>query len=144
MPERNPDEAGVTGRPLAGIDRKSRPGLIWFVVVLLPWSSRGPSLADWLALDVGIYRRRVALIADWLPVAVAASLPWSTSLTAFLIVLWLIYLIPTLKLAELRRIATTAAGGLPVAFVVLALVGMTWADVPAGRGSKDWSRFSSC
>jgi hypothetical protein len=34
-------------------------------------------------------------LADWAVVAVAVSLPWSTSTTAVLIVLWLLLLLPT-------------------------------------------------
>ena len=53
-------------------------------------------------------------VADCLAVAVAISLPWSTSATGILIVLWLIALAPTLDLAAIRREVMTPAGGLPV------------------------------
>ncbi len=42
------------------------------------------------------------------------SLPWSTSATGILLVLWLIALLPTLDLAAIRREVMTPAGGLPV------------------------------
>jgi hypothetical protein len=38
-------------------------------------------------------RMRLAAVADWLMVAVAVSLPWSTSATGILLVLWLLALI---------------------------------------------------
>ncbi len=65
----------------------------------------------------------------WLAVAVALSLPWSTSATAILLVLWLIALLPTLSPDMIRREVFSAAGGLPVALWLLAAVGMLWADV---------------
>jgi O-antigen ligase len=67
-------------------------------------------------------------VADGLVAAVAASMPWSTSITAILLVLWLIALAPTLRLEDLRRELSTPAGGLPVALWALAVVGMLWAD----------------
>ena len=67
--------------------------------------------------------------ADWLAVAVAASLPWSTSVTSILIVLWLVVLIPTLDAEPLLRNVRIAAGALPDLLWVLAALGMLWADV---------------
>jgi len=43
---------------------------------------------------------RLTTAADWLALATAVSLPWSTSATGILVVLWLIALIPTLNYAE--------------------------------------------
>jgi O-antigen ligase len=85
-------------------------------------------------------RERLARVADGLVVAVAVSLPWSTSATGILVVAWLLVLIPTLEPAALRRELTTPAGALPVALWGLAVIGMLWADVPlserlAGLGS---------
>ena len=68
-------------------------------------------------------RKRLARIADWEAVAVAASLPWSTSATSILIVVWLLTLIATLDVATVRREIETAAGGLPV------LLWLLWAEV---------------
>ena len=61
--------------------------------------------------------------------AVAVSLPWSTSASGILIAAWLIAVLPTLDIASVRRELATAAGGLPVLLWVLAAVGMLWADV---------------
>ena len=74
-------------------------------------------------------RARLMLLADWLAVCVAVSLPWSTSATAISIVVWLLVLLPTLDIAAIRREVETAAGGLPVLLWVFAAVGMLWANV---------------
>ena len=67
--------------------------------------------------------------ADWLAVAVAVSLPWSTSATGILIVLWLLAVLPTLDVATVRGELASPAGGLPVLLWALAALGMLWADV---------------
>src|SRR5512140_2191611 len=82
-----------------------------------------------IPIAASIDRARVARLADWLAVAVAVSLPWSTSATAILIVLWLLALVPTLDMADMRRELLSAAGGLPVLLWALAAIGMLWADV---------------
>ena len=61
--------------------------------------------------------------------ALAASLPWSTSATGILAALLLAALLPTLDLQRLRGVVGAPAGGLPVLLVALAAVGMLWADV---------------
>ncbi len=75
-------------------------------------------------------RENFARHADWLAVAVAAALPWSTSATAILLVLWLVALAAASPLTALRRELATAAGALPVALWVLAAAGMLWATAP--------------
>ena len=82
-------------------------------------------------------RKHFARLADGLAVVLAVSLPWSTSATSILVVVWLVVLLPTLRLAELRRELTTAAGGLPVLLLLFGIAGMLWADVALierGRG----------
>ncbi len=74
-------------------------------------------------------RKRTAQIADWAALGVAVSLPWSTSATSILLVLWLVTLLPTLDVATVRRQVETAAGSAPVLLWVLAVLGMLWADV---------------
>ncbi|MGH6727204.1 MAG: O-antigen ligase family protein [Pseudolabrys sp.] len=74
-------------------------------------------------------RNRFARVADGLAVALAASLPWSTSATGILAVLWLLAIIPTLEFSSLRRFITIPAGGLPLLLVALGALGMLWADV---------------
>ncbi len=67
-------------------------------------------------------------IADGLMVAVAVSLPWSTSATGILLVLWLLAIIPTLEWSDVRRELMTPTGGLPVLLFLLGVLGMAWAD----------------
>jgi O-antigen ligase len=74
-------------------------------------------------------RARLARIADALMVAVAVALPWSTSATGILLVVWLLALIPALDWQEVRAALLTPAGGLPVLLVAFAVLGMGWADV---------------
>ena len=76
--------------------------------------------------------RRYALprVADALAGGVAASLPWSTSVTGILIALWLLATLPTLSVGAVRREILSASGGLPVLFAICAAAGMAWADVP--------------
>jgi O-antigen ligase len=74
-------------------------------------------------------RKKLATLADAFAVAIAVSLPWSTSATAMLVGLWFFALVPVLRWGELRREILTAAGGLPVLLVVLGVAGMLWADV---------------
>ena len=78
---------------------------------------------------IGFDRQRFVDAADWLMVAVAVSLPWSTSATAILVVVWLAAVIPTLRWEVLRGVVSTAAGGLPALLVLLGILGMLWADV---------------
>ncbi|MGB6584978.1 MAG: O-antigen ligase family protein [Pseudolabrys sp.] len=77
----------------------------------------------------GFTQEKFTSIADGLVVALAVSLPWSTSATSILAVFWLLALIPTLRWADIRREVSALAGGLPVLLVVLGVVGMLWADV---------------
>jgi O-antigen ligase len=74
-------------------------------------------------------RTFLARLADWLAVAVAISLPWSTTAVGITIAVWLIVLLPTLDAAAVRRELGTAAGGLPVVLWCLGLIGMLWANV---------------
>jgi O-antigen ligase len=71
----------------------------------------------------------LARLADGAAAAVAVSLPWSTSATSILVVVWLVCLLPTLDIAMLRREIMTPAGGSPLLLVALAALGMAWADV---------------
>lgn len=77
-------------------------------------------------------RERLARVAEALAVATAISLPWSTSATGILIVLWAVTAVPTLDWRRVRQELLTPAGGLPVLLWSLGAVGMLWADV-------DWS-----
>jgi len=74
------------------------------------------------------YRQTLKSLADWLAIGIAISLPWSTSVTGILIVLWLINALLILDTAAVRRELATAAGGLPILLWALAAVGMLWSD----------------
>lgn len=94
--------------------------------------SRGTAMAESASVTLaqrfkGLLQFRV--VADTLTLVVAVVLPWSTSMTAILIPIWLVFLLPTLDRASVRRELMTSAGGLPVLIWCLAAVGMLWADV---------------
>ena len=78
-------------------------------------------------------RTRLIQATDFLAVAVAVSLPWSTSATGILVTLWMLALIPTLDWAGVRRELVTPAGGLPVLLIMFGALGMAWADAPLGE-----------
>ncbi len=78
----------------------------------------------------GVRPRALDAAGRRLAIALAVSLPWSTSATGIIAGLWLLALIPTLDRAALRRVLTTPAGGLPVLLWGLGVAGMLWADVP--------------
>src|SRR5690554_944596 len=84
------------------------------------------------AVAARLDRSTLARLADALVVAVAFALPWSTTATGILLVMWLVALIPSLEWPEVRRELLTPAGGLPVLLFGLGALGMLWAEV-------DWS-----
>ena len=67
---------------------------------------------------------------DRLAVPIAVLLPWTTTGVAIAAVVWVLALLPTIEpralLASLRR----PASALPIAFVVLVLLGMLWSIAP--------------
>ena len=86
-------------------------------------------------------RRALESAADWLAVAVAVSLPWSTTATSILTIVWLLAVLPTLDVAAIKRELFTAAGGLPVALWALGGLGLFWADVSWGDRLAGYSSF---
>jgi hypothetical protein len=94
----------------------------------------GPSMTERAhAVPTFLGSARLARVADGLVIAVAVSLPWSTSATSILIALWLLALIVTIDPAMLRREALSFAGATPLLLWLLAAVGMLWADAPLGE-----------
>jgi O-antigen ligase len=85
--------------------------------------------------------KTLARAADWLAVAVAVSLPWSTTATGILVALWLLAVLPTLDAAAVKRELLTAAGGLPVALWGLATLGLFWAHVTWSERLAGYSSF---
>jgi O-antigen ligase len=84
---------------------------------------------------------RLHRLADGLVVAVAVSLPWSTSATSILIAAWLLAFVPTIDPAMLRRELLSWAGATPVLLWLLAVVGMLWADASLGERLGGLSAF---
>jgi O-antigen ligase len=70
--------------------------------------------------------------ADILIVLVAASLPWSTSLPAIFLALWLVALAPATDFDTFRDLMKRPICFLPVSFFVLAVGGTLWSSVPWG------------
>lgn len=68
--------------------------------------------------------------ADILVALVAATLPWSTSLPAILMVFWIWALAATTDIQAFRDLMRRPICYLPVGFFGLALVGTLWSDAP--------------
>src|SRR5437870_4613955 len=93
-------------------------------------------------------RRHLADMADWLVVAIAAALPWSTSATAILIALWFATVLPTLDFAavyeECRKPGATRpvlAAALSVLLVLWAGLALLWADAIWAERFAAFARF---
>jgi O-antigen ligase len=65
---------------------------------------------------------------DVLAVLVAASLPWSTTAVAIVMVLWFLALIPTLDWRDFVQSLRRPASALPLVFFALAVIGTLWSD----------------
>lgn len=89
--------------------------------------------------EAWLHRARLERVADGFAIAAAMSLPWSTSATSILVGLWLVTLLPTLDVGDLRDVLKTPAGLLPVALVALAAIGMLWADT---SWAERWNGFT--
>ena len=74
-------------------------------------------------------RAALLLTADTLAIAVAVALPWSTSATQILGVVWLLLALPAVGWTPIRQQLTSAPGGLPLLLWCLALAGTLWSDV---------------
>lgn len=68
-------------------------------------------------------------LADWLAIAVAVTLPWSTTAVGIAIAAWAVTVLLSLDAAAVKREICSSAGGLPVVLWCLGIVGMLWADV---------------
>jgi O-antigen ligase len=91
--------------------------------------------------DRAFDRKALEPIAEWLAVAVAVSIPLSTTATGILVVLWLFAVLPTLDVTAVRRELATPAGGLPVLLWALATLGLFWADVSWTERFGGYSSF---
>jgi hypothetical protein len=84
-------------------------------------------------------RQRWAWCADWLAVAVAAALPWSTSGALILMAAWLVSCVGVRNFPAIRDEILTLAGGLPIALAVFGDAALLWADVPWSERIDGWS-----
>jgi O-antigen ligase len=75
-------------------------------------------------------RERLPKLADGLAVALAISLPWSTSATSIVAALLLLALIPTIDIPALKKVILTPACGAPLILVALGAAGMFWGGIP--------------
>ena len=72
---------------------------------------------------------RLARAADVAVVAMAVSLPWSTSAMVILAAVWFFALVPTVNWPSVRRQLATPPGGLPVLLVALGIAGLSYFGV---------------
>jgi O-antigen ligase len=86
-------------------------------------------------------RPRLFRLAEGLAVAVAMSLPWSTTASGILIALWLLAALLSLDFADVRREVLSYPGGLPVLLWLLGFLGVVWADVPWAERLEALSSF---
>ncbi len=93
-------------------------------------------------LSMDLPTKKLHGVTDGLILAVAVSLPWSTSATGIFIGFWLALSLAVLDFQSLRRILRTSAGGLPVLLVLLGVAGMFWADVTWFERLKGLASFS--
>lgn len=68
--------------------------------------------------------------ADVFAVLAVASLPWSTSLPAIFIAIWLIVLLPAIDPRDFLEVLRRPASYVPVVFFALAVVGVLWSEGP--------------
>ena len=81
--------------------------------------------SSWFRLD----RQRLRSNADYLAVALAFSLPVSTSATSILAVFWLIAVAPTLRIQDVLQEVMSAEGGFPLLLILLAVTGILWGEM---------------
>ena len=67
---------------------------------------------------------------DLVSVLIAILLPWSTTGVVIAVGLWLVALVPTIKVGALLRSLKRPISVLPIAMFALALAGTLWSDAP--------------
>ena len=88
------------------------------------------------------YSAKLFRAADALAIATAASLPWSTSATGILVVLWLVAILPTLDVAALRGELSHPAAALALLLVALAALGILWSEASWTRALEGFKPFA--
>jgi hypothetical protein len=89
-----------------------------------------------------IARPQLVAVADILAVLLAISLPWSTSATGIIALLYLIAVLPMLDAERVALVKATPAAWLPLALAVLGLVGLLWATGPMAERFAGLSPFA--
>ena len=77
-----------------------------------------------------VLRQRLGAFADWLAIASAVALPWSTTVTAVLIATWFVTLLGSWNIPERYGEQWTAAAALPLVLGGFGILGVLWAGVP--------------
>lgn len=77
-----------------------------------------------------VLRQRLGAFADWLAIASAVALPWSTTVTAVLIATWFVTLLGSWNIPERCGEQWTAAAALPLVLWGFGILGVLWAGVP--------------
>jgi O-antigen ligase len=86
-----------------------------------------------MALRFTSFRLTTSLFpADLAVVLIAASLPWSTSIPAILVGLWLLSLVPIIDIGDFLKLVKRPVCFWPIVFFLLALVGTLWSTAPWG------------
>lgn len=87
------------------------------------------------------YQAKLSQTADALAIALAASLPWSTSATGILVGLWLLAFLPTVDLAALRRELSIPGVATVIVLVALATLGMLWSEAGWAPAFQGFTQF---
>jgi O-antigen ligase len=87
------------------------------------------------------YQAKLSQTADALAIALAVSLPWSTSATGILVGLWLLAFLPTLDLAALRRELSIPAVATVILLVALAALGMLGSEASWRPALQGFTQF---
>jgi O-antigen ligase len=87
------------------------------------------------------YNAKFSQAADALAIALAASLPWSTSATGILVGLWLLAFLPTVDWAALRKDFSHSAAAVVIVLVALAALGMLWSEATWARAFQGLTQF---
>lgn len=84
-----------------------------------------------MALQVSKLKVTASLYpADLLVVFIVASLPWSTTLPAILVGLWMLALVPVIGRDDFLKLAKRPICYWPVLFFLLAVIGTLWSAAP--------------
>jgi O-antigen ligase len=86
-------------------------------------------------------KERLVAAADWLAAGIVLSLPWSTSATSVLTLVWLIVVIPTLDRQYLRECLSEPAAIMPIALWFLAFGGIFWSQAPWSETLEGFRTF---